>query len=39
LLATYEVIGKQGRTVGALGSILNTVSAKERKHTVLEIAE
>jgi hypothetical protein len=34
-----KVIGKQGRNVGALRIIVNAVSAKERKHTVLEIVE
>ena len=34
-----KVIGKQGRTAGALRTILSAVSAKERKHAVLEIVE
>lgn len=32
-----KVIGKQGRTADALRVILSAVSAKARKHTVLEI--
>jgi predicted RNA-binding protein YlqC (UPF0109 family) len=34
-----KVIGKQGRTAGALRTIVSAVSAKNRKHTVLEIIE
>ena len=34
-----KVIGKQGRTVGALRTILSAVAAKARKHAVLEINE
>ncbi len=34
-----KVIGKQGRTAGAMRTILNAVSAKEGKHAVLEIVE
>ena len=34
-----KVIGKQGRTVGALRTILGAVAAKARKHAVLEITE
>jgi len=34
-----KVIGKQGRTAGALRTILNVVSAKTKKHAVLEIVE
>lgn len=34
-----KVIGRQGRTAGALRTILNAVSAKEKKHAVLEIVE
>ena len=34
-----KVIGKQGRTAGALRTILSAVSAKDKKHTVLEIVE
>ena len=34
-----KVIGKQGRTASALRTILSAVSAKTRKHTVLEIIE
>lgn len=32
-----KVIGKQGRTAGALRTILSAVSAKAKKLTVLEI--
>ena len=32
-----KVIGRQGRTAGALRTILNAVSAKEKKRAVLEI--
>lgn len=32
-----KVIGKQGRTAGALRTILSAVSAKEKKRAVLEI--
>jgi predicted RNA-binding protein YlqC (UPF0109 family) len=34
-----KVIGKQGRTAGALRILLSAVSAKNKKHTVLEIVE
>jgi uncharacterized protein len=34
-----KVIGKKGRNVSALRTILNAVSAKTRKRTVLEIVE
>ena len=34
-----KVIGKQGRTARAMRTILRAVSAKERKHIVLEIIE
>jgi predicted RNA-binding protein YlqC (UPF0109 family) len=34
-----KVIGKQGRTAGALRTILGAVSGKNKKHTVLEIVE
>lgn len=34
-----KVIGKQGRTADALRTILNAVSAKAKKRTVLEIIE
>jgi uncharacterized protein len=34
-----KVIGKQGRTAGALRTILSAVSAKEKKRAVLEIVE
>jgi predicted RNA-binding protein YlqC (UPF0109 family) len=34
-----KVIGKKGRTVSALRTILSAASAKTRKHTVLEIVE
>jgi predicted RNA-binding protein YlqC (UPF0109 family)/quinol monooxygenase YgiN len=34
-----KVIGKQGRTAGALRTILSAVSAKEKKRTILEIVD
>lgn len=34
-----KIIGKQGRTAGAMRTILSAVSAKTRKRTVLEIVE
>jgi uncharacterized protein len=34
-----KIIGKQGRTAGAMRTIVNAVSSKSRKHTVLEIIE
>ncbi len=34
-----KVVGKQGRTAGALRTILSAVSAKEKKRAVLEILE
>lgn len=34
-----KVIGKQGRTAGALRTILAAVSAKYKKRTVLEIVD
>ena len=34
-----KVIGKQGRTAGALRTILSAVSAKAKKRTVLEIVD
>ena len=34
-----KVIGKKGRNVGAIRTILSAASAKEKKHTVLEILE
>ncbi len=34
-----KIIGKQGRTVCALRTLLNAVSAKSKKRTVLEIIE
>jgi len=34
-----KIIGKQGRTVGALRTILGAVSAKSKKRTVLEVTE
>ena len=34
-----KVIGKQGRTANALRTILNAVSAKGKKRTVLEIID
>ena len=34
-----KVIGKQGRTAGALRTILNAASAKEKKRIILEILD
>ena len=34
-----KVIGKHGRTAGALRTIISAVSAKEKKRTVLEIID
>jgi predicted RNA-binding protein YlqC (UPF0109 family) len=34
-----KIIGKQGRTVDAMRTILSAVSGKERKRTVLNIIE
>ncbi|MFO7895917.1 MAG: KH domain-containing protein [Candidatus Cloacimonadales bacterium] len=34
-----KVIGKRGRTAGAIRTILSAVSAREGKRTVLEIIE
>lgn len=34
-----KVIGKRGRTVGALRILLSAVSAKSKKRTVLEVVE
>jgi uncharacterized protein len=34
-----KIIGKQGRNAAAIRTIINAVSAKTRKHTVLEIIE
>jgi predicted RNA-binding protein YlqC (UPF0109 family) len=34
-----KIIGKQGRTASALRTIVNAVSAKEKKRTMLEIVE
>jgi predicted RNA-binding protein YlqC (UPF0109 family) len=34
-----KVIGKKGRNVRAIRTILGAASAKEKKHTVLEILE
>jgi hypothetical protein len=34
-----KVIGRQGRTAHAMRTIINAVSAKDRKRTVLEIIE
>ncbi|RJQ77481.1 MAG: KH domain-containing protein [Desulfobacteraceae bacterium] len=34
-----KIIGKQGRNAGAIRTIVNAVSARTRKHTVLEIIE
>jgi hypothetical protein len=36
---TGKIIGRQGRTVGAMRGILNAVGAKLRKRFVLEILE
>ena len=34
-----KIIGKQGRTAQAIRTILSSVSAKEKKRTVLEIMD
>lgn len=34
-----KVIGKQGRTAGAIRTLLSAVSAKEKNRAVLEIVE
>ena len=34
-----KVIGKQGRTAGALRTILNAASAKEKKRIILDILD
>ena len=34
-----KIIGKQGRTVGALRTLLGAVSAKSQKRAVLEVVE
>lgn len=34
-----KVIGRAGRTAEAIRTILNAISAKERKRTILEILE
>ena len=34
-----KVIGKQGRTAGALRTIMSAVSAKTKKRTLLEIVD
>ena len=34
-----KVIGKQGRTAVAMRTIINAVSAKERKRAILEILD
>jgi len=34
-----KVIGKQGRTVGALRTLLSAISAKAKKRAVLEVIE
>lgn len=34
-----KVIGKQGRTIGAIRTILNAASTKEKKRMVLELVE
>jgi predicted RNA-binding protein YlqC (UPF0109 family) len=34
-----KIIGKQGRTAGAMRTIISAASAKTKKHTVLEIIE
>lgn len=36
---TAKIIGKQGRTAGALRIILSAVAAKEKKRAVLEIVD
>jgi hypothetical protein len=36
---TGKIIGRQGRTVGAMRGILNSVGAKLRKRFVLEILD
>ena len=34
-----KVIGKQGRTIGALRTILAVASSRQNKHAVIEIVE
>jgi predicted RNA-binding protein YlqC (UPF0109 family) len=34
-----KIIGKQGRTAGAIRTIVNAVSAKTKMHSVLEILD
>ena len=34
-----KIIGKRGRNVGAIRTIVSAVSGKTKKHTVLEIIE
>lgn len=34
-----KVIGRQGRNIAALRTLLHAVGAKERKHTLLEVVE
>ena len=34
-----KIIGKQGRTAQAIGTILNAASAKAKKRTIMEIIE
>ena len=34
-----KIIGKQGRTVRAIRTILNAASGKAKKHTVIEIID
>jgi predicted RNA-binding protein YlqC (UPF0109 family) len=34
-----KIIGKQGRTVSAIRTLLNAVSMKQKKRTILEIIE
>jgi predicted RNA-binding protein YlqC (UPF0109 family) len=36
---TGKIIGKQGRTVDAIRTILTAISAKNNKRTVLEVIE
>ena len=34
-----KIIGKQGRTVKAIRTILSAASGKKKKHTIMEIVE
>jgi predicted RNA-binding protein YlqC (UPF0109 family) len=34
-----KIIGKQGRTISAMRTILNAVSAKDKRRTLLELME